>query len=312
MPNIALPRFLIGTVSVCLLIINLVALPLILFLFVLIKKIVPSDGLWEKKLEYAIQVTLPRLWTANNNRILALNPRVQWRITGEGTLCEKNWYVVISNHISTIDVLVLQRVFHRRVPHLKFVLKRELLWQLPFAGLACWCMGYPFVRRITKKTAKKKPWLKGQDIRDIEQACQAACWPTAFVCFLEGTRFNQTASSPRSSRFTHVLPPNISGFCVIQNSLAKKKPYLLNVTLSYEAEYGHTVSLLHFIWGRVRTVHVHYQVTPFNEEYVGQFDQDRAFRQKVRQYILKIWKEKDRLIEKIHHSPSEPPPCVSD
>ena len=52
----------------------------------------------------------------------------------------------VSNHQSWVDILVLQKVFNRRIPFLKFFLKQELIW-VPLLGLAWWALEFPFMRR---------------------------------------------------------------------------------------------------------------------------------------------------------------------
>ena len=49
------------------------------------------------------------------------------------------WYLVISNHRTWADILVLQKVFNHRIPFLKFFLKQQLIW-LPVAGQVRWAM----------------------------------------------------------------------------------------------------------------------------------------------------------------------------
>jgi 1-acyl-sn-glycerol-3-phosphate acyltransferase len=41
---------------------------------------------------------------------------------------------------------VLQRIFHGRIPFLKFFLKQELIW-VPVIGLAWWALDFPFMKR---------------------------------------------------------------------------------------------------------------------------------------------------------------------
>ena len=62
-------------------------------------------------------------WVAINNAwIAALQPQA-WEVQGVEGLKPRGWYLLSCNHRSWVDILVLQRVFHRRVPFLKFFLK---------------------------------------------------------------------------------------------------------------------------------------------------------------------------------------------
>src|SRR4051812_3956534 len=40
-------------------------------------------------------------------------------------LSTNDWYMMISNHQSWVDILVLLRIFNRRIPYLKFFLKQS-------------------------------------------------------------------------------------------------------------------------------------------------------------------------------------------
>jgi len=50
-----------------------------------------------------------------------------------------------------VDILVLEKVFNRKVPMLKFFIKKELLWTLPVAGWAAWLLDFPFMERYHKR-----------------------------------------------------------------------------------------------------------------------------------------------------------------
>ena len=56
-----------------------------------------------------------------------------WDVEGVETLDRSEWYLVLANHQSWVDIAVLQRIFHRKIPFLKFFIKKELLW-LPILG----------------------------------------------------------------------------------------------------------------------------------------------------------------------------------
>ncbi|HOM14702.1 MAG TPA: 1-acyl-sn-glycerol-3-phosphate acyltransferase, partial [Rubrivivax sp.] len=68
-------------------------------------------------------------WVAVNNALIkAVRPGARWDVQGLEGLDVRGWYLVASNHQSWVDILVLQRIFHGRIPFLKFFLKQELIW----------------------------------------------------------------------------------------------------------------------------------------------------------------------------------------
>ena len=83
-------------------------------------------------------------------------------------LARDHWYVVISNHQSWSDILVLQDTFLRRIPPLKFFVKRQLIW-IPLLGLAMWLLGFPYVRRYSREALAQDPSLRRHDQRTFER-----------------------------------------------------------------------------------------------------------------------------------------------
>src|SRR5690606_26319808 len=91
--------------------------------------------------QYLIKLllTTPVAWASVCNGMLRLAPpKHHWDIQGQGPLSEEAWYVLIANHLSALDILLMGLVFNRKTPVTKFFMKKELLWGLPFLGFACW------------------------------------------------------------------------------------------------------------------------------------------------------------------------------
>ena len=66
---------------------------------------------------------------------------------------------------------MLQAVFNRRIPFLKFFLKQQLIW-VPFLGLAWWALDFPFMRRHSREQLEKHPEWRGEDLEVTRQACE--------------------------------------------------------------------------------------------------------------------------------------------
>lgn len=98
-------------------------------------------------------------WIGMNNLNQRCLGRSQITLSGQQTLLEKDWYMLVANHQSWVDILVLQRMFNRRIPFIKFFLKKELIW-VPFIGLAWWALEFPFMKRYSPALLKKRPELK--------------------------------------------------------------------------------------------------------------------------------------------------------
>ena len=64
-------------------------------------------------------------WVWCNNVIMALSRKTRWDVRGLESLLPDQWYLVLANHQSWLDILVLQRVFYRRIPFLKLSSRRN-------------------------------------------------------------------------------------------------------------------------------------------------------------------------------------------
>ena len=86
---------------------------------------------------------LASLWVGIHGAWTAAVSQAAWDVQGVEGLHARGWYLVSSNHRSWVDILVLQRSFHGRIPFLKFFLKQELIW-VPVIGLAGWALDFAF------------------------------------------------------------------------------------------------------------------------------------------------------------------------
>jgi 1-acyl-sn-glycerol-3-phosphate acyltransferase len=140
-----------------------------------------------------------RRWVGTNQLIFrALHGLPQADAYGEfhldGELKAGQSYLLISNHQSWADILVLFNSFHHRVPFLRFFLKQELIY-IPIVGLVCWAMDFPF---MTRKSG-------AADIETTRKACAVyRVDPVTVVNFLEGTRFTPVKRAARNSPFARL------------------------------------------------------------------------------------------------------------
>ena len=83
------------------------------------------------------------VWVSGNSVNQNIFAPYKLNVTGLEQLQAKDWYLVIANHQSWVDILVMQRIFNRRIPFLNFFLKKELIY-VPFLGLSWWALNFPF------------------------------------------------------------------------------------------------------------------------------------------------------------------------
>lgn len=95
-------------------------------------------------------------WCAGLAALLRLNPHLQWDVEGLEGLSKKNWYLLICNHRSWADIVVLCVLFRKHIPMNKYFLKQQLA-RVPFIGLACWALDMPFMKRYPVATCSATP-----------------------------------------------------------------------------------------------------------------------------------------------------------
>jgi 1-acyl-sn-glycerol-3-phosphate acyltransferase len=121
-------------------------------------------------------MVLGSAWIRLNSLILHLTQNLEIRldIEDEGgweNFSTRNSYLVISNHRSWADILILQHLFNGRIPFLKFFLKKELIW-VPLLGVAWWALDFPFMKRYSKEYLEKHPERRGKDIETTRKYCK--------------------------------------------------------------------------------------------------------------------------------------------
>ena len=115
-----------GAVAFLFLVANTLACCTVLFLLALVKLVVPLARV-RAPLDRALNA-VATCWVTGNGVWMRLTQRTEWDIQGSADLDTSRWYIVACNHQSWVDIFVLQRMLNRRVPLLKFFLKRELLY----------------------------------------------------------------------------------------------------------------------------------------------------------------------------------------
>jgi 1-acyl-sn-glycerol-3-phosphate acyltransferase len=240
---------------------------------------------------------IPTSWAFFNLCIIKISLFGKLKITGNAKLSRKQWYILVSNHQSWVDILILSGIFSLKMPPPKFFMKKELLWQLPIPGICCYLIGYPLMERHTRADIRKNPALKGKDIETTKQACQKfKVVPTTVINFAEGTRFTQVKRDKQESPFTHLLKPKAGGTAIVMNEMHDCLAGVLNVTINYD---GDNISFFNLISGNIRAAYIDYELLPIEKELLGNYFEDRPYRSVIQRWFNDIWKRKDQLIDKM-------------
>jgi 1-acyl-sn-glycerol-3-phosphate acyltransferase len=233
-------------------------------------------------------------WISVNNFNMSWSQRITWDVRGMEGLSLKQWYLVISNHQTWVDIVVLQRVFNRRIPFLKFFLKKELIW-VPILGIAWWALDFPFMKRYSAAFLKKRPHLRGKDIEITRQACKKfKSLPVSIMNFVEGTRFTQEKHDKQKSPFTHLLKPKAGGIGFVLSTMGEQLSSILNVTIMYP---GGDTRFWSFLCGRIKEIRVVVEKLPVTPELLGDYVEDQKFQALFQEWVNDLWTKKDALID---------------
>ena len=235
-------------------------------------------------------------WVACNSLSQNLIAPYQLNVSGLDELKPKDWYLVIANHQSWVDILVLQRVFHNKIPFLNFFLKKELLY-VPVLGLAWWALDFPFMTRTSKSQLKKNPKLRGKDIETTRKACEKfKTMPVSIVNFVEGTRFTEYKHSKQKSPFNHLLKPKAGGIAFVMQAMGEQISKVVNVTIHYPEGVP---TFADFIAGKVKSVNVQVEVMPVSANLIGDYSNDPEFRVRFQSELNTLWQAKDAQIAEL-------------
>ena len=206
------------------------------------------------------------LWVSGNSAWMGLTQRTRWDVAGLDELPYRGWYMVNCNHQSWVDILVLQHLLNRRIPMLKFFLKRQLIY-VPVIGLAWWALDFPFMRRHTDSQLKRHPEKRFDDIEATRRACEKfALVPTSVMNFAEGTRFTPAKHRTQHSPYRHLLRPKAGALALALGALGGKFDSLLDVTIVYP---DGAPTFWQFLCGNVRHVVVRARQVPIPAELRG-------------------------------------------
>ena len=231
-------------------------------------------------------------WIGFNNRLWDTFTRTRLRLHCDADLHADGHYLVLANHQSWVDILVLQKVFNRRIPLLRFFLKRQLFW-VPLLGLAWWALDFPFMGRYTPRQVAKNPALAGRDIEATRRACEKfRAIPVAIMNFVEGTRFTAGKHAKQGSPYRHLLKPKSGGVAFVLDAMGDGLHAILDVTIAYP---GGRPSLIDLLADRVPEVRVRVRQRRIPADLAGgDYQNDREFRVRFQQWMNGLWREKDQ------------------
>lgn len=195
------------------------------------------------------------------------------------------WYLVVSNHQTWADILVLVVTLYGRIPQFKFFTKRELIW-VPFIGPAMWFLEFPYVRRYSREQLEANPALRELDRRATLDACVGfGQRPTSVLVFLEGTRFTPAKRDAQGSPYRSLLKPRTGGFGMVLQNMPDRLEAVVDVTIRYP---GGAPPFWDFLCGRSPDVEIDIRALPLPPD-----DRDA-----INVWVNRLWEEKDARLDR--------------
>ena len=242
-------------------------------------------------------------WTGGNRWLLKrldlIEPDIDWKHIDDVSL--DKWYLVISNHQSWTDIILLQSYLYGKIPPLKFFTKQQLIW-VPGIGLAMYVLGFPYVKRVSKAQIKANPNLRNADRDNIAEACKGfKNHPTSILNFLEGTRRTSAKQLNQSSDYKNLLKPKIGGIEYVIKDMGDYLHKLIDVTIVYP---DGTPTFWQFVKGECRSV----KFVVSHHEIPKQVlvDNDIERRSSLSGWIKTIWVQKDQQISEMTQTTNVP------
>lgn len=291
-----------GAVCVVLIVLNIVFWFIPIMLFAIVRLLLPHPVV--RRFTSRILMACGENWITCNGILHDVTQDTRWHFSGLETLSRDKWYLVLANHQSWVDIVVLQRAFNRRIPFLKFFIKQQLIW-IPFLGLAWWAMDMPFMKRYSRAYLKKHPERRGQDLEATRRSCERfAEVPTTVINFVEGTRFTAQKHAETGSPYQHLLKPRAGGIAFALSVMGEQFQSMLDVTVVYP---GGAKTFWDMCTGRLHDVVIDVQeipIEPWMRE--GDYLNDEAFRERFQAWLSGLWAAKDRRVAELDALPSAP------
>lgn len=289
-----LPRPLVGTLSIVLYFLNTLFwfIPIMLLA---VLKLAPITR-WQSWVTYLLDACAVA-WISVNNTTSRLFTRIRWQVSGLEKLSRKDWYLLLANHQSWADILVLQKIFNRKIPFIKFFLKKELIY-VPLLGLCWWALDFPFMKRYSKAFLQRNPQLQGKDIETTRKACRKFRFkPVAIMNFVEGTRFTAAKHAMQQSPYQQLLKPKAGGAAFVLGAMGEQLHKILDVTIYYPQGIP---TFWDYISGKVRDIKVNINVLPITADLLGDYN-DADYRERFQQWINQLWQQKNQQLTALKH-----------
>jgi 1-acyl-sn-glycerol-3-phosphate acyltransferase len=239
-------------------------------------------------------MNIAELWIGCNNFMLRAARVAPFDTSVLPELSYNRWYLVLSNHQSWSDIFILQYVFNRRIPMLKFFIKQILIY-VPVIGIAWWVLDFPIMKRYSREQIEAKPELAGKDLETTRQSCERfQLTPVSILNFLEGTRFSEQKKQERQSPFKRLLRPKVGGAALVLDTLGTQIDAVIDVTIIYPQG---APTLMQFLAGDAGSIRVIVDSMPVPRHLpLDRYEDSGEAREEIQDWFNAVWRRKDERL----------------
>lgn len=281
-----------GLVSMLLLVVFTLFIGIFVFTSIIWKLMMPAS--LRPRYANPFVVGVANFWLAGILWWLRVVLRIRFEVDNEVNLSKDQWYMVVSNHQSWVDIFALFHATKGKIPLLKFFIKKELA-KVPIVGQAWWALDYPFMQRHSRAYLAKHPEKANDDLKATQKACEKFSHvPTSIVNFLEGTRFSEEKHAKQKAPYAHLLRPKAGGIAFAIQALGERFSSMIDTTIVYE---GHPPTFWDLACGRVGTVSMKMKHVEIPQRFlVMDYQNNREDKKEFQAWLHELWLAKDECI----------------
>jgi len=240
-------------------------------------------NLMEKLFVFAVAVDDVLLW-----KVL----KIKLEIHGDISVAKDETCLIIPNHNSWADIFIVQHLFCRKTPVIKFLVKQGLIY-FPIVGWICWAYQFPFIPRGKKyETSEGRAIAHKRLSNDLSEMNK---YPASIVNFVEGTRYSREKKRRQKAVFKHLLTPRVGGLHSIFKIFEDQISSIYDVTIVYDKP---SLTFFDFISGRCMKIVVCVdQINNSSSLYPS--EDVRIEKEQLRGWLLQLWHKKDQKIDDV-------------
>lgn len=288
-----LKRFVVGilTFFAILTILSIALIPLVI---INIPRIIPN-----KKLKQKLGSISNKMGTATVGAIaisLSLLHQLEWEFEIPENLSINDWYIAMSNHQSWADIFILLIAGHKKIPLLKFFMKKELQW-IPIIYLVHKTIDMPFLHRHSPEQIKANPELKKLDFENAKTAAKRFSRnPSTAFSFAEGTRFSQFKHLEQQSPYPNLLKPKVGALSIALSGMPEVKT-LIDFTIVYSSNKRTAWQFLCGDLNKAKIIAKTYKIPKNLQSYT--YENKSEYRKQFQLFIDEIWQKKQSMISEL-------------